>query len=204
MNLRSVTLCLALLLGLSACGAEKVWAPDADVSRARYVTGEPPSITLFTVVNKRSGDGGHSALMIDASQRILFDPAGTFSYARVPERNDLLFGITEQMRKLYIDYHARDTYDVLEQKIYVSPAVAEQALRDAESYGAVNKAFCGNSVSYILKDLPGFQSMPRTFFPMKISQAFGELPGVTSHLYHDGDPDIQTGIKMIRGDDAEP
>lgn len=204
MSLFKVALWLSLLLTLAACGADRVWAPDADVARARYVSGEAPSITLYTVINKRSGSGGHTALLIDASQRALFDPAGTFSYPSVPVRNDVHYGITEQMRKLYIDYHARETYDVLEQKIYVSPAVAEAALRRAQDYGAVNKAFCSISTSSILGGLPGFESLPKTFFPVKLSRAFGELPGVTERLYKDGDPAIYTGIPMVRGDTAEP
>ncbi len=202
--MRKALLCLAFPLALAACGAEPVWAPDEAVARARYVSNEPASLTLYTVVSKRNGTGGHSALMINASQRVLFDPAGTFKVGSVPERNDLLYGITERMRKLYIDYHARDTYDVLAQTIQVSPAVAEQALREAQSYGAVNKAFCGNSVSDILKDLPGFENTPRTFSPIRISEAFAAHPGVMTHLYRDGDPDIQTGIVMIDGKNAEP
>ena len=202
--MRKALLCLSLPLALAACGAEPVWAPDEAVARARYVSNEPASLTLYTVISKRNGTGGHSALMINASQRVLFDPAGTFKVGSVPERNDLLYGITERMRKLYIDYHARDTYDVLAQTIQVSPAVAEQALREAQSYGAVNKAFCGNSVSDILKDLPAFENTPRTFSPIRISEAFAAHPGVMTHLYRDGDPDIQTGIVMIDGENAEP
>ena len=202
--MRKALLCLSLPLALAACGAEPVWAPDEAVARARYVSNEPTSLTLYTVVSKRNGTGGHSALMINASQRVLFDPAGSFKVGSVPERNDLLYGITERMRKLYIDYHARDTYDVLAQTILVSPAVAEQALREAQSYGAVNKAFCGNSVSDILKDLPGFENTPRTFSPVRISEAFAAHPGVMTHLYRDGDQDIQTGIVMIDGENAKP
>ena len=202
--MRKALLCLSLPLALAACGAEPVWAPDEAVARARYVSNEPASLTLYTVISKRNGTGGHSALMINASQRVLFDPAGTFKVGSVPERNDLLYGITERMRKLYIDYHARDTYDVLAQTIQVSPAVAEQALREAQSYGAVNKAFCGNSVSDILKDLPGFENTPRTFSPVRISEAFAAHPGVMTHLYRDGDQDIQTGIVMIDGENAKP
>ncbi|MCA0273275.1 MAG: hypothetical protein LCH69_14610 [Proteobacteria bacterium] len=204
MIFRRAVLCLLFPLALAACGADNVWATNEEVARARHVSGEAPSLTLYTVINKRSGSGGHTALMIDASQRVLFDPAGTFSYPSVPVRNDVHYGITEQMRRLYIDYHARETYDVLEQKIPVSPAVAEEALRRAQEYGAVNKAFCGNSTSDILRGLPGFESMPRTFFPMKISRAFGENPGVQARLYQDGDPDIYTGITMVRGKTAEP
>ncbi len=198
--LRRSAICLALPLALllAGCGAEPVWAPDDAVARAHYVSGEQPSITLFTVVRKKGNEGAHSGLMIDGSQRVMFDPAGTWHHPMVPERNDLHYGITEQMRKFYIDYHARETFDVVEQKVYVSPAVAEAAIRRAESYGAVNKAFCGSSVSDILEGLPGFESIPKTFFPNRIMRAFGELPGVTTKLHHDGDPDNHSGVLLIQ------
>jgi hypothetical protein len=204
LKLRTLALALFVPLALAACGAEPVWAPDAEVTRARYVTGGTPSVTLYTVVNKRSGEGGHSALMVDASQRVLFDPAGTFRIASAPERNDVIFGVNETIRKIYIDYHARETFDVLEQTVHVSPAVAEELLRDVETYGAVNKAFCGNSISHVLRRTPGFSSIPQTFFPMKISRAFGALPGATTVIYKDGDPAISTGVRMLKGDNAEP
>ncbi|MEZ5777618.1 MAG: hypothetical protein R3E44_04575 [Paracoccaceae bacterium] len=198
--MRRLAFSLLVTLALAACGAEPVWAPDDAVARARYVSGQQPSITLFTVVRKTGGEGAHSGLMIDASQRVMFDPAGTWNHPQVPERNDLHYGITEQMRKFYIDYHARETYDVIEQKVMVSPAVAEAALRRAESYGAVNKAFCGNSVSDILQGVPGFESIPRTFFPNRIMRAFGALPGVTRKVHVDGDPDNNSGILLIQRD----
>lgn len=194
--IRNGALCLTLVL--AGCGAEPVWAPDEAVTRARFTSGEEPSITLFTVVRKTGGEGAHSGLLIDGSQRIMFDPAGTWHHPRVPERNDVHYGVTEQMRKFYIDYHARETFDVIEQKVFVTPEVAEAAIRRAESYGAVNKAFCGNSVSAILRGLPGFESTPNTFFPNRIMRAFGETPGVTTRIHHDGDPDNNHGILLIQ------
>ncbi len=198
MSMRRLAFSLAVTLALAACGAEPIWAPDDAVARARYVSGEPPSITLYTVVRKRGNEGAHSGLMIDGSQRVMFDPAGTWHHPTVPERNDLHYGITEQMRKFYIDYHARETYDVIENKVFVSPAVAEAAIRRAEAYGAVNKAFCGNSVSDILQGLPGFETIPKSFFPNRIMRAFEELPGVTTKIHHDGDPDNNSGVLLIR------
>ncbi len=198
MSLRKLALCLILPLTLAACGAEPVWAPDEAVQRARFVWEEPTSITLYTVVRKKGGEGAHSGLLINASQRVIFDPAGTWHHPWAPERNDLHYGMTEKMRKFYIDYHARETYDVIEQKIYVSPEVAEAALRRAESYGAVNKAFCGNSVSDIVRGLPGFEGVPRTFFPNRIRRAFSEIPGVTEKLHEDGDPDNNSGVLLVQ------
>ena len=196
--MRRLALCLILPLLLAACGAEPVWAPDEAVARARYVSNEPPSITLYTVVRKRGGEGAHSGILINGSQRVMFDPAGTWHHPWVPERNDLHYGITEQMRKFYIDYHARETYDVVEQKVLVSPGVAEAAIRRAEAYGAVNKAFCGNSVSDIIRDLPGFENIPRTFFPNRIKAAFAELPGVQTKIHEDGDPDNNSGVLLVQ------
>ncbi len=53
----------------------------------------------------------------------------------------------------------------------------------------MNKAFCGASVSDILRGLPGFENMPRTFFPNRIMNAFGALPGVTTVVHNDTDAD---------------
>ena len=196
--MRRLLIAILLPLFLAACGAEPVWAPDDAVARARYVSGEQPSITLFTVIRKRGGEGEHSGLMIDGSQRVLFDPAGTWHHSTAPERNDLFYGITPRMKAFYIDYHARETYDVVEQRVPVSAEVAEMAIRRAESYGAVNKAFCGASVSDILHGLPGFETMPRSFFPSKLMQKFGQLPGVTEKIHHDGDPDNNHGVLLIQ------
>lgn len=181
-----IALCLPLVL--TAC-AEPVWAPDDAVARARYVSDEPPSITLFTVVRKLGGEGAHSGLMINASQRVMFDPAGTWYHPTVPERNDLHFGITPRMKQFYIDYHARETFDVYEQTVLVSPEVAEIALRRAQANGAVGKALCGNSVSAILRDVPGFEHIGQRFFPKRIMRDFAELPGVVTVKHSDGDAD---------------
>lgn len=198
MILRRLAIPLILPLALAACGAEPVWAPDEAVARARFVSDEPASITLYTVVRKRGGEGAHSGLLINGSQRVMFDPAGTWHHPWAPERNDLHYGMTEKMRKFYIDYHARETYDVIEQKIFVSPDVAEMAIRRAERYGAVNKAFCGSSVSDIVQGLPGFESVPRTFFPNRIRTAFSKIPGVVEKLHEDGDPDNNSGVLLVQ------
>lgn len=196
-------LALALPLLLAAC-AEPVWAPDEAVARARYVSTEPPSITLFTVVRRLGGEGAHSGLMINGSQRVMFDPAGTWSHPTVAERNDLHYGITPRMKQFYIDYHARETYDVYEQVVQVSPEVAELAIRRASENGAVGKALCGNSISSILRDVPGFESVGKSFFPKHIMRDFAALPGVVTYKYADDDPDNNQPLLATQVQTAAP
>lgn len=195
--MRRMILCLILPLALGACGAQPVWAPDAAVEKAIVRTGNPPSVTLFTVIGKTSGQGGHSALMIDGSQRVIFDPAGTWNHPWVPERNDVDYGITDRMYIFYIDYHARETWDVREQRVPVTREQADALIRQAEAYGAVNKMFCARATSEILRSVPGFETLPHTFSPLKLSDAFGKLPGAVSEMHYDNDPDDNSGVLMV-------
>ena len=154
-----LVLWLGLVLALASCGAESVVASKEFVDRARYVHSGPPSITLYTVVSNTNNSGAHSALLINGSQRLIFDPAGTWHHPNLPERNDVHYGMTPRMVDFYVDYHARETFRVYEQTVMVSPAVAELAIQRAEAYGAVAKAQCTRSVTDILRGLPGFESV---------------------------------------------
>ena len=200
--MRRLILCLVALFALSACGAESVYAPQSAVDAARFVAEPPTSITLYTVINNRSESGAHSGLLINASQQVMFDPAGTWHHPRIPERNDVHYGITPRIVNFYIDYHARETFRVLEQKIVVSPQVAELVKQRAEAYGAVPKAQCANSISTILSGVPGFENLGSTWFPRKLSDAFGKLPGVTSRTITDDSADKNHGVLLIQADEA--
>jgi hypothetical protein len=196
--LRRAFLWLALPLVLAACGADRTYAPAEEVQRAAFSTGEPPSITLLTVLRKPYDAGAHSALMIDSTQRVIFDPAGTWGHPRVPVQHDVHYGITEQMRKFYIDYHARKSFDVMEQKIYVTPEVAALALRRVQEYGAVPKSFCANATTNVLRGIPGFEGIPGALDPKRVMRAFGKLPGVIEERHMDGDPDDHSGILIVQ------
>jgi hypothetical protein len=176
----------AFLLGclaLAGCGAATpVYdAPDV-VAAAAFVDDGPPSITLLTTQNTRSGAGAHTALMINASQRVLYDPAGSFVHPRVPEQDDLKFGITDNVVNVYLDYHSRDTFRVVEQTVVVTPAIAEAALARARVQGAAPSAFCANYTSALLRGVPGFEGLPQTFYPNALSDAFAGLPGVSGRI----------------------
>lgn len=188
----------ATLLALAGCGADDVYAPDADVQRAIYVSDEPPSITLFTVIRKSTGEGAHSGVMINGSQRIMLDPAGSWNHPLVPERHDVFFGITPRMKAFYIDYHARETYDVVEQRVPVSSEVAELAIRRAFAQGSTPKAFCSTATTAVLRDLPGFEGIPQSMFPGSTMRAFDRIPGVVKKRHLDGDPDNNSGVLLVQ------
>lgn len=193
--MRKFLLGLLLPLLLSACGgAEPKWAPDADVERVRYHHNAPPSITLFTVISNRSGSGAHAGLMINGTQRVLFDPAGTWWSPSIPERNDVHYGITPRVLSYYIDYHTRETYHTVMQTVEVSPEVAEMAIRAVEAHGAAPKAYCTKSITSVLRTLPGFEGIKETFYPKKAMLAFRQLPGVVEHTVHDDDEDDNSGL----------
>jgi len=194
-------LALVAMLTLAACGAESKWATDEQVAQARYVHNGPPSVTLFTVLSTRDGSGAHSGLMINGTERIMFDPAGTWYHPQLPERNDVHFGMTLKMVAFYIDYHARETFDVIEQTVIVSPGVAELVAQRAKAYGAVPKAQCTKSISDILRDVPGFESLPSSWYPAKYMEAFAKLPGVTSRKITDSDADNNHGVLLVQASD---
>ncbi len=182
-------LLLALMVPflLSGC-AEPVWAPEEEVQRAIYRHDAPPSITLITIVSNRSGAGGHSSLLVNGSQRVIFDPAGTWKHPMLPERNDVHFGMTPSAVDFYIDYHARETFHVVSQDVPVSSEVAEIALRRVQDYGPVGKAFCSNATTDILRSIPGFETTPRSFSPKKAMEYFDTKPGVKRSVVYDDSP----------------
>ena len=196
--MRRIVLCFVALFGLSACGADSIYAPQSAVDAARFVAEPPRSITLFTVINNRNGSGAHSGLLINASQQIMFDPAGTWQHPKVPERNDVHYGITPRLVNFYIDYHARETFRVIEQTVVVTPGVAELIKQRAEAYGPVPKAQCSNSVSAILHGVPGFESLGSTWFPKKLSEEFGKLPGATTRTITDDSADKNHGVLLVQ------
>ncbi|MBO6852910.1 MAG: hypothetical protein JJ872_04005 [Marivivens sp.] len=175
-------------LALVGCGAaEPVWAPDEQVARSVYRHPGPPSLTLYTVRNVGSDSGAHTGLMINASQRVMWDPAGTFKHETFPERNDVIFGITPQIERIYRSYHARETYYIEIMELVVSAETAERVLQLVMAYGAVPKAQCTISTTTILKEIPQFAHFRVSFFPEVLAEQFGAIPGVRRSEYWEQD-----------------
>ena len=180
---------IGLPLALSACAVEEIWAPDDVVARATYRGTGPKHLTLYTMLNVGSDNGAHSSLLIDASHRVMFDPAGSFKTPYLPERNDVLIGVSPRLEQYYLSYHARATYYVVGQRIEVAPEVAERALILAFANGAVPQAGCARHTSRLLRQLPGFEGIKQTMFPDKLMENFATLPGVETREYRENDAD---------------
>lgn len=186
----------ALMLAIAGCTTKS--QPNADpatIAAVSYRAPGPSTLTLYTMINNRTGSGGHSSLMINASERVIFDPAGSFVADKVPERDDVLFGITPGVEKAYRGSHARSTFHVLVQEVEVTPEQAEVAYRLALNSGPVADAFCASATSKILHQVPGMESINSVLYPVKLSDQFEAIPGVKSDRYYENDnADLQDGL----------
>lgn len=177
----------ALVLAVAGCTQSQPNADDATIAAVSYREPGPATLTLYTMVNNRTGAGAHTSLMINASERVVFDPAGSF-YARiVPERNDVLFGFTPRVERAYRTGHARSTHHVVVQTVTVTPEQAQTAYQSALKAGPVAGAFCANATSNILRSVPGFEGIKTTFYPVKLQEQFGQFPGVVTEKYYEDD-----------------
>jgi hypothetical protein len=180
---------LAMVGALSGCVAQEVWAPDTVVSAASYRPGGPTTVTLMTMISNTSGAGGHSALLIDGAERVLFDPAGSWYHPMIPERNDVLYGMGQPFLGFYKDYHARETYHIVLQEIDVTPEVAASLIAAVERAGPVPSARCSLTISRVLSQTPGFEQVGVSWFPGRTMQRFGQLDGVRESRIYDDDAD---------------
>jgi hypothetical protein len=194
--MRTPILILALCAALAGCAAPQ--RPDADpetIASVAYRDTGKPSMTLITVVNNRTGEGGHTALMVNASERVIFDPAGSFYADIVPERQDVLFGISPRIFQAYRSAHARSTFHVVTQEVPLTPEQAQIAYHLVTTNGRVAGAFCANATSSILQQIPGFESIDVTFYPVKLQEQMAQFPGVvTDKYYEDDSEDLKAGL----------
>lgn len=193
-----IRILIACLLAATVAGCAGSQRPQADPSQVlsrSYRDPGPSTLTLYTMINTRSGSGAHTSLMISGSERVIFDPAGSFRADVVPIKDDVLYGITPAVERAYRSSHARETHYAKIQTVQVTPQQAEIALQLAKQSGPVSSAYCANSTARLLQQVPGFEQINVTFFPVKLSDQFGQIPGViTSEYRENDDADLQKGL----------
>jgi hypothetical protein len=183
-----IWMALACVGLLAACaGGTGSDYSKAEVAAAAVAVPGPKSVTLMTMVNNRTGSGGHSALLVNGSQQVIFDPAGSFRDPRVVEQGDVLYGMSPKWVQAYKSAHARSTFHVVSQTIPLTDAQAEQMLNLVISNGRVPSAFCANATSSLLLQVPGFEGTSKTFYPVKLMDEFETLPNVTTTKYYEND-----------------
>jgi hypothetical protein len=183
----------AVLAGLPllvmGCAAPSVLADDESIERVIYRHSGQTALTLFTMKNVGTDIGAHTGLMVSASQRVIFDPAGTFSHPSLAERNDVIYGISPTVLEFYRTYHARSTYFVVEQYLEVDPQIAETALRLVMDYGPVPKAACTRATAHVLRESIGPGYFRPTLFPDNLLWQFSKVPGVQTFEHPEYDSD---------------
>lgn len=185
-------LCATFLAGCAEKGKE---SPQAQIEAAAYAYQGEPKLTLITMVNNRTGAGGHSALLVKGEQSVIFDPAGSFEHEKIPERGDVLYGMSPQWIQIYKSAHARSNFHVVSQEFMVTPAQAARAMQLVQARGAVPSAQCAIATSGILRQIPGFQSIKAGYYPIKLMEQAEQLPGVkTTRYYEDDKGNVRDGI----------
>lgn len=195
---RAFVLMALALVTLAACAGERVWAPDAAVQAARYVHGGQAELTIVTIMNYRSKRGDHTAMFINADERVLFDPAGSWKLPDVPERNDLHYGMSPRNGASFYLSHTRETHYSVVQRIPVSMETALRAKALASAAGPVPPAHCAISTVAILRELPGFQDLRSSYYPHNLMEQIAAMPGVVTYELHYDAPDIAQQVYRVQ------
>jgi len=196
-----ILVCVLALAAIGGCTNEPAVfnGTTAEAEAKVYVPEGPPKLTVFTMINNRTGAGGHSALLVSGSQQVLFDPAGSFAHPAIPERGDVHYGMTPAWVQRYKGAHARNTHHVVTQEFVVTPGQAEQALQLVQSKGSVASSFCANATSGILRQIDGFGDIDQTFYPKRLMAQLNTRPGVsTDRYYEDDDGNIRDGVAALQ------
>ncbi|MSU88559.1 hypothetical protein GE300_02860 [Rhodobacteraceae bacterium 2CG4] len=186
-----------MLMALAGCAVE-VGAPAEEIARARFVPADAPYVAVVSMVAYRDGRAAHTALFINASERVIYDPAGTFQHPAMPERGDINYGATDRMIDYYERYHARKSHFVHVQKIPVSREVAEATLRRAQAQGPSPKSFCTVDTIAVLNGVDGLPSFRSSFFPEQLRTQVARLPNVIDRYVYEDDTEKALPPEALR------
>jgi hypothetical protein len=192
---------LIVVAFLAACSPVPagLQASDEIIAATAFRADGPATLTLITMINNNSQSGAHTALMINGSQRVIFDPAGSFRNEKVPRRDDVLYGIRPAVLAGYKSAHARAAFHIVLQTVEVSPQVAERAIRLAMARGRVSQTQCAASTIGVLQQLDGFLGISNTLFPKRLMENFATLPSVqTEKYFEDDEGTIVDGIAKVQ------
>ncbi|MBL1438139.1 MAG: hypothetical protein COB08_018300 [Rhodobacteraceae bacterium] len=181
------TILLGLSLFITGCASNSGTAPAEAISAAQFSNSAPASVSLITMINANSEFGEHSALLINGSQQIIYDPAGSFRHTQLPRRDDVVYGITPLFASYYNSYHARFGYYVKVQTLEISREQADAMIAASQARGHVGKLFCAAAISDVLNDFPQFSDIPVTLFPGAIMKRVAQNDAVDTLIIREDD-----------------
>jgi hypothetical protein len=185
-SFRALTLALAATASLAGCEFYTPASPEA-IAAARYVSPEPPSVTLMSMVNEKSGKSEHAGLLINGSQRVLYDPAGTFTHPDLPRAGDVHYGMTPRYVDYYERYHARFDYFVEAQKVEIIREAADRLIANSQAEGQRMKMTCSLAAADVLRPVPPFTHVRSSIFPEALRRDFEAIPGVADSYVYEND-----------------
>jgi hypothetical protein len=184
--MRRALVALAAVAVLAGCEMYRPADPET-IERARYVSSEPASVTLMSMVNAQTGRAAHVGLLINGSQQVLYDPAGTFTHPDLPRRDDVHYGMTPRFVDYYERYHARFDYFVETQEVPVTRAEADQLIANAQAQGKTMKMHCALAAADVLQPVARFAHVRRSYFPEALREDFADIAGVEENYVYEAD-----------------
>ena len=200
-GMKRVLAAFVVVAAVGACseGPKGPESSDARIAASVYRHPGPATFTLITMISNTSGNGAHTALMVNGSQRVIFDPAGSFYNDAVPQQADVLFGIHPGVLAAYKSAHARVAFHVVTQEVEVTPQQAEIALQLIKANGPVPQAACTTATIGLLQKIPGFEDIKGTYFPKRLMEQFETRSGVvTDRYYEDDEGTIVDGVAKVQ------
>lgn len=169
---------VALLLG--GCGGYFKTNPPEIATRASYVHDGPPEIALITTIHKPTNFMWHSALLINADERVLFESGGFWDDPEDRRLNDVHYNLTDARLVDYAKHRGESpNWDYILHRVPVTAEVAQLAKERAITQTLVMAGFCALGVRDVLREVPGFEHMDIVVIPEDLVGYFAKMPGVT-------------------------
>lgn len=183
----SATLGLVLAASLQGCAGALYSNPPDVAKRDSYTAQTAPEIGLVTITHKPTQFMWHSALLINADERILYESGGYWIDSEDRRLGDVHYNLTDARLNDYVARRGNPkVWKVTLHRVDVSPEVAQEAKRRAEENQLVLAGFCAVGVAEVLKDLPGFDHIGHVLLPHDLTPRFDEIPGVRVEVLSGG------------------
>ncbi len=147
----------------------------------------PPSTTLVLAEHKGGSGAVHAALIVTGSERLIYDPSGSFTHPDTRRYGDVVYGASDEIVELFALHNADRNHDAVMRTIALESDEAEILLNSARTHGGAMPGFCAKSVASVLRSVPRFASMRDTFWPSNVQQDFENVSPVEIRSVSDTD-----------------